>query len=180
MYAGFWKRFFANILDSIILYFITWAIILIYFFVETIFGGMFAVYAGSKWTGMYQFYRGFGLIVSLLIIVSAGWLYYAIMESSKLKGTVGKMALGIIVVNERYERVSFWRASGRFWSRIVSLLTLYVGYMMAGFTKKKQALHDKIARTYVVDKRMLELAEVYNAQNPQSPGSEVSGAIGSV
>ncbi|MCM3700743.1 RDD family protein [Paenibacillus macerans] len=179
MYAGFWKRFFANLLDSMIVYFIAWVMILISLQLSMVFG-VLGYFVLENWPGVYQIYNGSGHIIGLLIAPLAVWLYYAIMESSKLQGTVGKMALGIIVVNERYERVSFWRASGRFWSRIVSLLTLYIGYIMAGFTKKKQALHDKIARTYVVDKRMLEMAESYNAQNPQFPGVEGPGAIGGV
>ncbi|MUG44326.1 RDD family protein [Paenibacillus woosongensis] len=87
------------------------------------------------------------------------WLYYAILESSKLQGTFGKKALGIIVVDQNYERVTFLRASGRFWSRIISMLTIYVGYIMAAFTQRKQALHDIIAKTYVVDKKVLELSK---------------------
>ncbi|MEC0330038.1 RDD family protein [Paenibacillus macerans] len=178
MYAGFWKRFFANLLDSIIVYFIAWVMILISLLLSMVFG-VLGYYVLENWPGVYQIYNASGYIIGLLIAPLAVWLYYAIMESSKLQGTLGKMALGIIVVNERYERVSFWRASGRFWSRMVSLLTIYIGYVMAGFTKKKQALHDKIARTYVVDKRMLEMAENYNAQNPpQFPGGESPGAFG--
>lgn len=179
MYAGFWKRFFANLLDSIILYFIAWAMILISLQLSMVFG-VLGYFVLENWPGVYQINYASGHIIGLLIAPLSIWLYYAIMESSKLQGTLGKMALGIIVVNARYERVSFWRASGRFWSRIVSLLTLYIGYIMAGFTKKKQALHDKIARTYVVDKRMLEMAENYNAQNPQFSGVEGSGAFGGV
>ncbi|MED4958344.1 RDD family protein [Paenibacillus sp. FSL R5-0527] len=177
MYAGFWKRFFANLLDSIIVYFIAWVMMLISLLLSMIFG-VLGYYVLENWPGVYQIYNASGHIIGILITPLAVWLYYAIMESSKLQGTVGKMALGIIVVNERYERVSFWRASGRFWSRMVSLLTIYIGYVMAGFTKKKQALHDKIAKTYVVDKRMLEMAENYNAQNPQFPGGESPGAFG--
>lgn len=85
------------------------------------------------------------------------WLYYAIMESSRFKGTLGKKALSIAVVNERSERISFGHASARYWSKCVSVVTLYIGFLMAGFTEKKQALHDKIANTYLVNKNMLEI-----------------------
>ncbi|MNW62045.1 RDD family protein [compost metagenome] len=83
-------------------------------------------------------------------------MYYSIFESSKLQGTPGKKALGIIVVNSRFERITFGHATGRYWIKILSFLTLYIGFIMAGFTEKKQALHDKIVSTYVVDNKMLE------------------------
>ncbi|MNJ58800.1 RDD family protein [compost metagenome] len=110
--------------------------------------------------------------VRLVSQASVPWLYYAILESSKLQGTFGKKALGIIVVDQYYERVSFGRASGRFWSRILSFLTIYVGYIMAAFTKKKQALHDLIAQTYVVNKAGLQLSRYYPPVHPQEVYTE--------
>ncbi|MNP51361.1 RDD family protein [compost metagenome] len=107
----------------------------------------------SEW---HEVYLSLGYIFYYLTSIAIGWLYYAIFESSKLQGTPGKKALGIIVVNSRFDRVTFGHASGRYWSKILSFLTLYVGFIMAGFTKNKQALHDMIASTYVVDKNMLE------------------------
>jgi uncharacterized RDD family membrane protein YckC len=91
------------------------------------------------------------------------------MESSKLQGTLGKKALGIIVVDEHFGRISFGRAAGRFWSKFISVLTLYVGFIMAAFTKNKQALHDIIAKTYVVDKRVLDMSKAQYQQYPPYP-----------
>ncbi|WP_249506865.1 RDD family protein [Paenibacillus polymyxa] len=68
---------------------------------------------------------------------------------------MGKLALGIVVVDEFNQKLSFGRASARYWSKIVSSIILWIGFIMAGFTARKQALHDLIARTYVVDKREL-------------------------
>jgi uncharacterized RDD family membrane protein YckC len=78
------------------------------------------------------------------------WIYYAGMESSTAQGTLGKLAVGIIVTDLRGERVSFWRATGRHFAKIVSGLTLTIGFLMAGFTEKKQALHDLMAGCLVV------------------------------
>ncbi len=66
------------------------------------------------------------------------------------QGTVGKKILGLRVTDLNGNRVSFGRASGRFFGKIVSGFTLMIGYIMAGFTEKKQALHDMIAGCLVV------------------------------
>jgi len=75
------------------------------------------------------------------------------MESSDKQATMGKMALGIIVTDLEGNRVSFGRATGRYFAKILSALILLIGYMMTGFTQKKQALHDMIAGTLVILKR---------------------------
>ena len=88
-------------------------------------------------------------VVSLVI----WWLYYALMESSPQQATLGKMALGIVVTDLDGRRISFGKASIRHWSKILSYLILLIGYIMAGFTARKQALHDLIAGTLVINKR---------------------------
>ena len=82
-------------------------------------------------------------IVCGLII---GWLYFAGMESSASAQSPGKIALGLTVTGMDGQRVTFGRASGRFFAKIITgLVPLYIGFIMAGFTEKKQALHDMIA-----------------------------------
>ena len=71
------------------------------------------------------------------------------MESSKFQGTIGKLALGIIVTDMEGNKISFGRATGRYFGKFVSAIILYVGFMMAGFTEKKQGLHDILASTLV-------------------------------
>jgi uncharacterized RDD family membrane protein YckC len=75
------------------------------------------------------------------------------MESSPQQATLGKMALGLKVTDLQGERLSFARATGRYFGKIVSSLILFVGFMMAGWTEKKQALHDIMAGTLVVKKQ---------------------------
>jgi uncharacterized RDD family membrane protein YckC len=87
-------------------------------------------------------------LVSLAIQV----LYFTLMESSKTQGTVGKMALGIKVTDLNGERLSFGKALIRAIGRIISGFTMLIGYLLAAFTEKKQALHDMIASTIVVKK----------------------------
>lgn len=78
------------------------------------------------------------------------WLYYALCESSRWQGTLGKRACKLIVVDEETNSISFARASGRYFAKILSMLTLGIGYIMAAFTRRKQALHDIIAGTLVL------------------------------
>jgi uncharacterized RDD family membrane protein YckC len=78
------------------------------------------------------------------------WLYYAIQESSARQATFGKRILGLRVVDNDGQRISFSRASARFFGKVLSGLICSIGYIMAGFTAQKQALHDIIAGTFVV------------------------------
>jgi len=144
VYAGFWRRFAAFLIDAIILA-IGWSIlrIVIYDIYD---------YDGGEDIGpyyMWGFERKFDGIMQAIL----GWLYYALLESSSLQATLGKMALGIIVTDLNGNRISFLKATARYWSKIISTIIVFVGYVMAAFTEKKQALHDIIAGTLVVKKK---------------------------
>jgi uncharacterized RDD family membrane protein YckC len=71
------------------------------------------------------------------------------MESSSKQATIGKLMLKIRVTNATGARIGFGRASGRYFAKFISGATLLIGYVMAGFTERKQALHDIIAGTLV-------------------------------
>jgi formylglycine-generating enzyme required for sulfatase activity/uncharacterized RDD family membrane protein YckC len=131
-YAGFWKRFAALIIDSIIITIVTY---IIYFMIPAMLSG------GRPESEVFL-----GWIVWMIV----NWLYEAVMESSSGQATLGKMALGIIVTDYEGKRISFGRATGRLFAKIISGLLLLIGYIMAGFTERKQALHDMIAETLVV------------------------------
>lgn len=133
-YAGFWKRFAAALIDSIVGIIILLGAALI-----------LAVITGQNSDpGTGNFFRILDFIF--------GWLYFAGMESSSTQGTLGKMALKIKVTDLEGNRISFGRATLRYFSKILSILILFIGFIMAGFTKKKQALHDIIAGFFVVNK----------------------------
>jgi uncharacterized RDD family membrane protein YckC len=125
-YAGFWIRFAAALIDGVILIVLRGALILLM-------GGSFLQPSAA---------------VSILAIV-VQLLYFVLMESSAKQATIGKMAVGIKVGDEFGNRISPARALGRYLGKIVSFLILFIGYMMAGWDEKKQALHDKMASTYV-------------------------------
>ncbi|NGX38779.1 MAG: hypothetical protein KR126chlam1_00090 [Chlamydiae bacterium] len=83
-------------------------------------------------------------------MIAFSWLYFALLESSVWQATLGKRVLGLKVISEEGERISFWRASVRYFSKVLSRLACFIGFLMILFTKKKQALHDKIAATLVI------------------------------
>lgn len=83
-------------------------------------------------------------------LFSMQWLYYALMESSSLQASVGKLAMRIRVTDLGGRRITFWKATERYFAKIFSGLILLMGYVMAAFTKKRQALHDIIAGTLVL------------------------------
>ena len=99
---------------------------------------------------------GFFLIIGLIFLfatvsLAVTWLYHAWMESSEWQATVGKKALGLVVTDMVGHRVSFGRATGRHFAKIVTnMVPAFIGYIMAGFTEKKQALHDMIASCLIL------------------------------
>ncbi len=78
------------------------------------------------------------------------WLYHAVMESSAKQATLGKTLMKTQVTDFNGQRISFWKATARHFSKMLSTLILLVGFLMAIWTKNKQALHDKIAGCLVV------------------------------
>jgi len=136
-YAGFLRRLVAYIIDIFVLYAAYFAVGLVLAFG---FGGIDI--EPQPAAGRQLPANLFGLVVS--------WLYFALMESSAKQGTLGKMAIGIKVTDLAGARIGFGRATGRFFGKVLSGLLLLIGYIMAAFTKKKQALHDILAGTLVV------------------------------
>ncbi len=86
----------------------------------------------------------------ILPFLTINWLYHAVMESSAKQATLGKLLLQIRVTDSNGQRISFGKATARHFSKILSTSLLFIGFMMAGWTKKKQALHDKVAGCLVV------------------------------
>jgi len=144
VYAGFWRRFVAVIIDSIILS-IVGAV------VGAITGFIIGLILGASGADMVTIQAISG-VIGFIIGMVLNWLYYTLLESSSKQATIGKLALGIIVTDLNGSPISFGKANGRYWGKIVSAITLLIGFIMAGFTQKKQALHDIMASTLVVKK----------------------------
>jgi uncharacterized RDD family membrane protein YckC len=95
-----------------------------------------------------------GFLLGLTIGLVGSWLYFALTEASPWQATLGKKALGLRVTDTAGGRISFARASGRFWSKLLSGFILGIGFVMIAFTERRQGLHDLVAGTLVERKRV--------------------------
>jgi uncharacterized RDD family membrane protein YckC len=152
-YAGFWVRFVAYLIDGVILGIPFFFVVMVLVF---LFGGL-RLLARRGPVGppdaafMGPIILGYFLAFALFVVVQ--WLYFAGMESSARQATFGKAAMSLRVTDLEGRPLTFGHATGRFFAKIVSgLIPLAIGYIMAGFTEKKQALHDMIAGTLVLRK----------------------------
>ena len=126
LYAGFWRRVGAAFADALLL-----GLLSVSFTAA-------GIDARDPW-------------ISLAISTVVDWLYFAGFHASRWQATPGKRAFGIKVTDLRGERIGFLRATGRYFASCLSALLLCIGYLMAAWTARKQALHDKLADTVVVD-----------------------------
>lgn len=145
-YGGFWIRVGAALIDTIIV-----------IVGMSIIEGVTGIRLGTDYSAQFNDAMiaggsgavgpsGIGQILSIVI----GVAYYAGLESSAWQATVGKKALGLVVMDTGGNRISFLRALGRYFAKILSGLILLIGYIMVAFTDKKQGLHDYICSTLVV------------------------------
>lgn len=144
VYAGFWKRVAASLIDSFIVGIVAGM-------VGMVFGVLMVAMAGASGT----FDEGMAVllqIINQLVAFGLGATYFGWMHSSSMQASVGKLAVGIKVVRSDGSRISFARGFGRYFSYLLSSLTLGIGLIMAAFTDRKRALHDMISDTLVVDK----------------------------
>lgn len=128
-YTGFWRRFLALGIDSLILA-----------LPSLLFSGMSRSIATSMFAG-----------------AVLGFFYYPIFESSIMSATPGKALMGMTVVTVAGERISYKTAVLRWVCRYLSLVLCYIGYLIQPFTEKKQTLHDIISGTVVVDYKSEDL-----------------------
>lgn len=143
-YASFGRRLVAAIIDGILANIVQWVI----------FG---ALGAGTvNWADMINGNEedampviGTAFILAYILNVAIIATYFAYFESSDKQATLGKQAMGIIVTDTDGNRISMARGYGRYFAKIVSAITLLIGYLIQPFTDRKQALHDLIAGTLV-------------------------------
>lgn len=131
-YAGFWWRFLAALIDGII--------------IGIPFRILDTMLENATMSEETIVILALGLLVVQLVTY---WLYDALMTSSTARGTLGKKWLGIQVSDLNGDQLTFGRATGRYFAKIVSYLTIYIGFIWAAFHPQKRALHDLIAGTVV-------------------------------
>ena len=152
-YAGFWLRFLAFLIDSVVIG-IGFVLILIPLVFLTGLGALLSrIHPDEELSeaGVFLIVGVIFLFVTVSLAVT--WLYHAWMESSEWQATLGKKALDLVVTDMSGQRVTFGRATGRHFAKIITNLVSFgigLGYIMAGFTAKKQALHDMIASCLVL------------------------------
>ncbi len=140
-FAGFWVRFGAYFLDGIILGIVSMAINLAFGFGMAGFGGQNNLGAGFSL-----------LSIGVIILKLFTGLSYETFMIGKYGATLGKMACKIQVVTPEGFKVTYGRAAGRYFAKIVSSFTCLIGFIMAGFDSEKRALHDRMCNTRVVFK----------------------------
>lgn len=137
VYAGFWKRAAAIIVDSLLI-------------------GIVGELGGEALGALLGDLSGGGevtvLLMTALVTLLLQTVYFAFFHSAFSLATPGKMLVGIKVVRSNGEPISFLRGVARYFATIPSTLILFIGYLMAAFTQRKRALHDMICDTVVVDK----------------------------
>ena len=142
-YAGFGVRFAAYLIDGILL-------AIVVYILSMLFGGneiTVQQHEGFGYSWRIEYFNANNLLSTV-----AGWLYFAVMESSPGQATLGKNLLGIKVTGMDGERISFLNATGRHFAKIISTMILFIGFLMVIWTDKKQGLHDMLAKTLVVRK----------------------------
>ncbi|MDD1686951.1 RDD family protein [Methanoregula sp.] len=85
-----------------------------------------------------------------LTLIVVPWVYYAGFESSRSQATPGKVLMKLVVTDLEGNKATFARTSLRFFWKYVSTLIIFIGFIMIGFTKKHQGLHDKLSGCYVL------------------------------
>jgi uncharacterized RDD family membrane protein YckC len=153
VYAGFWRRLLAYVIDSAFLV-----------GVELVMARSILVLAPNDYQALAN-----------VAPVSAAiwWAYFALMESSPAQATLGKIALNLFVADAHGDPITFRRAMFRNVFKTLSTLTLFVGWILAAFTPRKQALHDILAATLVLRKVHYF---VIGPEAPTEPGDHWDGA----
>lgn len=146
IYAGFWRRFAAAFIDAIVT-----AIGSVLFGVPVLVLMMLVVIAEGEEpdpVALTAVFEGAAQILALFF----SWMYFALMESSRLQATLGKLAVGIRVTDLAGNRIGFEKATWRYFGKFISALPLLGGFVMAAFTARRQALHDRMAGCLVLNR----------------------------
>lgn len=163
IHAGFWRRCAAMAIDGLLIGIVAGALQV------GLAGAGFAALMPRSDGGMPNVLALIPMLMSVMLIAFVGqWLYFAMFESSAGQATPGKRAMGLKVVGETGHRIGFGKASARYFGKILSGMLFNIGYLMAGLTERKQALHDLMANTFVVF-RTVEPGSPPPAERPPMP-----------
>ncbi len=139
-YGSFWRRLVALIIDQFLLGVASWA-------VGVLLGLALAVSPAGEAAGEGAFEDMF-----MIVGICLSWGWFALFESSPWQATPGKRTMGLVVTDMEGGRIGFGRATGRYFAKFLSGILLLLGYIMAAFTRRRQALHDILAGTLVLQR----------------------------
>jgi uncharacterized RDD family membrane protein YckC len=150
-YAGFWRRAVAYVIDALIIVVLAMPFLMLLAPRDLSAWEQYSKLPTDQLFDLTNPVVRPIMIIVLPVMFVAGWLYYALSESSIWQATPGKRLLGLRVANMEGQRLSFTRASARFFGKVLTgLVPFGVGWILAGLTKRKQALHDMIAGCLVL------------------------------
>ena len=133
-YGGFWRRLAGWLVDQVLLFFPS---------------AIVRVLLGMEPIAWHDPLDG-RLAVSVSVDIVLEWMYSALLVSSAARGTLGQQLMDLQVTDGNGARVSFARASARYFATLLTLLTCGVGYLFQLFTSRRQTLHDWVSGTLVV------------------------------
>ncbi|HEX5315773.1 MAG TPA: RDD family protein [Candidatus Kapabacteria bacterium] len=147
-YGSFWRRAAALVIDMVVL-----AIIgaVIFEPIPSVLGLTALHEMSHRVPFSIDIIRAYGAWAVAMLI--AAWLYFSIMESSRMQATLGKRMMGLLVFRADEARLSFREASIRFWAKVLSVMTGFIGFFLALASSKHRTLHDRIAHTVVLQPR---------------------------
>ena len=149
IYGGFWIRLLAHLIDHMIL-----GAVAAPLFVMTVLPSIVRITHQAEQDQEPSPEMIITIVSSAFVYIALAfvgqWLYEALLTSSSWQGTIGKRVLRLKVVDEAGNRISFGRATGRFFGKILSSMFFCIGFIMIGFTERKTGLHDMLAGTRVL------------------------------
>ncbi len=140
-YAGFGSRLIAHCFDIAIL-------VVVLLFVS----GLLVIPDAFGWYSYDKFFNSSVTLVFHTTLITTGWMYYVLYETSMYQATPGKWIMNLKVTDINRDKIGFVKATGRHFGKILSGVILLVGFIMAAFTENGQALHDRLAGCLVVKK----------------------------
>jgi len=149
-YASFTIRSLASLIDGVIMFVIMLAITIPVFMIMGI--GFAPMGMGGNRNDGFSLSLLLAIVLWAFLIIIVWWLYYALFESSRYMGTPGKLIFGLTVTDDDYERISFARATLRYFLMSLTNTILSLGSIAILFTAKKQGLYDIWTGTVVIRK----------------------------
>jgi uncharacterized RDD family membrane protein YckC len=145
-YIGVGRRFLAYLIDILPITFTLYLIAYLFLGFDEVWRHYFNNKQDLEARAEFIFQRNLIRDSSLIV-----WIIYCIvMESSRMQGTIGKRLVGAVVVTGTGAPLTFKQSLIRNGSKILSIIPLFIGFWWIAFSKERQAWHDKIAKTYVV------------------------------